>query len=826
MKKGLSILLIAAALFGFYGSAVNLNDVLACKDYWEKAGEESTANMNKLEDGLNQLKENEQAYLDGKDQVADGEVALAEGEQTLAEGEAKLADGEAQYAEGLKSYQEAPAKLAAGEAKLAEGYESRNNLLKLIDGLNTVKKHGASSTSHHDVYWHDAFSHTVSDSVIQQMAAGKKTNDSPGLRQARGVITQTLVSSKDDVKLIEGLTGTSGIVNGAKNAKSYAKFNDAMKKAYDAFDDAEKQIKALIKMANQYSETIGGMLDPRLATTTTGVPQSAAVDAENNFTDTKPFNECNLSELKKGIEVLNGTKTQLENGISQYEAGIAQLEAGIAQLEAGIAQLEQAIAATDDPTTKAQLEAQKSQYVAQKEGYENQVASLKATKEGLEGKLGTVNGSLTLLNQAVGGREKAQGMLKDVISKYGEKFEAAAESNADIKALYGLMQVIANNAIMNPQTGAIVGMDESNQVFYAYVNKLKGGLEQTADALNKKLPVVKSSKNTFKAWMDGYKKLAAGKDGKGDPDLASTKVGIPYAFDQMLSNSTIKAALKTYDKGLIKELKKYTGAHKNKLRDEDFEAFDKDITHIAKDIIPRAQKVLANVKADANRQLADGERQLAQGKADYAAAPGKLADARRQLADGRQQLEDGRKALEEGRQTLADGKAQLAQYEDGEQQVRDGLATLTETEADLDLESILDRLKGDNDFDNGDEHLDLDEGLAAVEVGRGYQAEDGVLITKEIMARAVGTGALLGAGALAVLAAILSFLKKNKGAGVFAILAAAAGAFGAAYGTNAGTYFSDIAGSTAGSAAWVAAGILGAVALVHAIVHFTAKKEA
>ena len=806
MKKGLSILLVAAALFGFYGSAVNLNDVLACKDYWEKAGEESTANMNKLEDGLNQLKENEQAYLDGKEQVADGEVALAEGEQTLA-------DGEAQYAEGLKSYKEAPAKLAAGKKKLAEGYESRKNLLKLIDGLNTVKKHGASETGQHDVYWHDAFSHTVSDSVIQQMAAGKETNDSPGLKQARGVITKTLVGSKDDVKLIEGLTGTSGIVKGAQDAKSYAKFNDAMKKAYDAFDDAETQIKALIKMANQYSETIGGMLDPRLATNTTGVPQSSAVDEKNNFTDTKPFNECNLSELKKGIEVLNGTKTTLEGAISQYENGIGQMEAGISKLEGIIAQLEQAIAAADGPE-KAQLEGQKSRYTAEKSGYEDQVATLKATKSVYEGKLETVNGSLGMLNQAVAGREGAQGMLKDVISKYGEKFEAAAESNADIKALYGLMQVIANNEIMNPQ-----GTDESNQVFYAYVSKLKIGLEQTADALNKKLPVVQSSKNTFKAWMNGYEKLAAGKDGKGDPDLASTKVGIPYAFDQMLSNSTIKAALKKYDKGLIKELKKYTGVHKNKLRDEDFEAFDKDITHIAKDIIPRAQKVLAKVKADANKQLANGEKQLAQGKADYAAAPGKLADARKQLADGRQ-------ALEDGRQTLADGKAQLAQYEDGEQQVRDGLATLTETEADLELESILDRLKGDNDFDNGDEHLDLDEGLAAVDVGRGYQAEDGVLITKEITARAVGTGALLGAGALAVLAAILSFLKKNKGAGVAALLAAAAGAFGAAYGTNAGTYFSDIAGSTAGSAAWVAAGILGAVALVHAIVHFTAKKEA
>ena len=101
MKKGLSILLVAAALFGFYGGATSLNDVLACKDYWEKAGEESTANMNKLEDGLNQLKENEQAYLDGKEQVADGEEALA--------------DGEAQYAQGLADYEAAPGKLADGE---------------------------------------------------------------------------------------------------------------------------------------------------------------------------------------------------------------------------------------------------------------------------------------------------------------------------------------------------------------------------------------------------------------------------------------------------------------------------------------------------------------------------------------------------------------------------------------------------------------------------------------------------------------------------------------------------------------------------------------
>ena len=144
----------------------------------------------------------------------------------------------------------------------------------------------------------------------------------------------------------------------------------------------------------------------------------------------------------------------------------------------------------------------------------------------------------------------------------------------------------------------------------------------------------------------------------------------------------------------------------------------------------------------------------------------------------------------------------------------------------LELESILDRLNGDGDFDNGDNHLELDEGLAAVDVGRGYQAEDGELITKEIMTRAIGTGGLLAAGVLAVLAAILSFMKKNKGAGVLAILSAVAGAFGAYEATQAGTYFSSIAGSTVGQTGMIAAGILAAVALVHSIAHFTAKKEA
>jgi hypothetical protein len=146
------------------------------------------------------------------------------------------------------------------------------------------------------------------------------------------------------------------------------------------------------------------------------------------------------------------------------------------------------------------------------------------------------------------------------------------------------------------------------------------------------------------------------------------------------------------------------------------------------------------------------------------------------------------------------------------------------TEPNGGLESILDRRSGDDDFDNGDEHLDLDEGLDAVDVGRGYQADSGELITKEITNRAIGTAAGLGAAALAVLAAILSFLKKNKGAGVLAILSAAAGGAGIAAGTSAGMEFSSIAGSAVGATPWIAFGILAAVAAVHAIAHFASKE--
>ncbi|MCQ2567509.1 MAG: hypothetical protein MJ127_03790 [Mogibacterium sp.] len=223
--------------------------------------------------------------------------------------------------------------------------------------------------------------------------------------------------------------------------------------------------------------------------------------------------------------------------------------------------------------------------------------------------------------------------------------------------------------------------------------------------------------------------------------------------------------------------------------------------------------------AAGRKKIAAGEKELAAGYADYEAAPGKLADGRKQLADGL-------KELISGRQTLADGKAKLAEYEDGEQQVRDGLATLFNTEPNGGLKSIADRIGGDGNFDDPNGHLKLTEGLKGVNEGRNYSADSGVLITKEVLTRGIGTACGLAAALFALLAAILCFAKKHKGAGVFAVLTGLCGVAGIAVTKSAGTEFSGLAGSLLSPVPYIAFAILAVVALAAAFANFGAKKEA
>jgi len=690
MKKGLSVLLIAAALFGFYGGATSLNDVLASKDYWEEQGEKSTADMNKLEDGLNQLKDNEKAYLDGQKELADGEVKLADAEKQLADGEVKLAAGKAELAKGYADYAAAPAKLAKGEKDLAEGKA------KLAAGEKTANE-GLAGINTVIGYLNQV------NAGFRYYSTGEDGSKGPSfksgfqqLKDGRSLAVQTLGTAENQklLQMIAGLVGDPTLGENFDTTSSYADFNDATVKLIKTF-----------------------------------------TSVNNTLSDNKDKVDTYVGQLQTAFDALDKVK------------GLADT----------------------DPI---------------------KVATFTQVAGSLESALGNVNPETELALMTKIGKTAEYQQLCDGINAL------KTASALDFNTCYGTLDAV------------IGGLSEVSTTLDAYMTKLSGTIDQ------------------LQLLADGYDQLTT--------NQATIYSSLKQIYGGIVSNSTLKEAFKNNAPALYNYMVAFkSGAVYGKLGTEDLQKFVDDMETITGSYDPAIIQVLNQVKVAINQELQDGrdqiaagEAELAAGYAEYYAAPAKLADGEKQVADGEKQLADGYKQYEDGKKALEDGKKQLAQYEDGEQQVRDGLATLMATKADPGLESILDRSNGDDKFDDANGHLQLDKGLAAVDTGRGYQADSGELITKEITNRAVGTAAGLGAAALAVLAAILSFLKKSKGAAVSAVLAAVAGGIGAGVGLSAGEYYSDIAGSTIGNTPFIAAAVLAAVAAVFAIVHFTAKPEA
>lgn len=108
--------------------AVNIKDILDCKDVWEKTRKEALESFEMLEDGIAQLKENEEAYTEGVSAYEEGLESYEAGQNKLAAGGAALSSGQAAYdanaaklAEAHKQYEEGQRKLEQGKAELAQG---------------------------------------------------------------------------------------------------------------------------------------------------------------------------------------------------------------------------------------------------------------------------------------------------------------------------------------------------------------------------------------------------------------------------------------------------------------------------------------------------------------------------------------------------------------------------------------------------------------------------------------------------------------------------------------------------------------------------------
>lgn len=119
--KLLSVILILASIFGLVGGGIGLADVLECKAYWEDKSVKSNEDLTTLEDGLNTLAENKQAYVDGLAAFEKGTKDYDEGKKTLDDGKKEYAEGQKTLEDKTKEYNTGLNKLKAAENQLAEG---------------------------------------------------------------------------------------------------------------------------------------------------------------------------------------------------------------------------------------------------------------------------------------------------------------------------------------------------------------------------------------------------------------------------------------------------------------------------------------------------------------------------------------------------------------------------------------------------------------------------------------------------------------------------------------------------------------------------------
>ena len=207
---------------------------------------------------------------------------------------------------------------------------------------------------------------------------------------------------------------------------------------------------------------------------------------------------------------------------------------------------------------------------------------------------------------------------------------------------------------LSPETIALIQALTGKDISKVTASDIKEAVKSAGKSLD-------SLKNTLKAWRKGYKLLKKGKDG-----LADREKGIPFAFRQMLSESTVRSAL---DKKTVAVMKKYSG---NRLASDDLDEFDRDMKTVSK-VLGKLIKKLSSVRRS-------GQKAYSRGLKAYREAP--------------QKLEDARKKLRNGRAGVASAEAMIEDYDVLQDHAREELEELTGTEPEKDKDGLLDADKG------------------------------------------------------------------------------------------------------------------------------------
>lgn len=169
MKKGLlvllSILLIAASVFGLFSGVKGVKEVMNVmeykqdqanagyyailhnderitdRDHYPKLDEEDEANPSMM-GGIDQLRANMDAYVSGVPEYEQGLVQLEDGKLQLAAGQLKLNKGYADYAAGQQKLAEGKQTLDNGEAQYAAALKQYNDGVALIEANTDAYNEG------------------------------------------------------------------------------------------------------------------------------------------------------------------------------------------------------------------------------------------------------------------------------------------------------------------------------------------------------------------------------------------------------------------------------------------------------------------------------------------------------------------------------------------------------------------------------------------------------------------------------------------------------------------------------------------------------------
>ena len=162
LSKVLSVLLILSAGFGVFNSTQSIKDVLDCKAYWEEEGKISDENLDKLDNGVSQLKENEQAYVDGTKTYEEGLATLTSGKAQLQAGVAEFSAKKAEYEAGVAKIQQLEdSGLEAKISQFMTGYAQ-------LQASDTYKN--GYSTFYQQALYNEAKDNTCLESRIETVA--------------------------------------------------------------------------------------------------------------------------------------------------------------------------------------------------------------------------------------------------------------------------------------------------------------------------------------------------------------------------------------------------------------------------------------------------------------------------------------------------------------------------------------------------------------------------------------------------------------------------------------------------------------------------------